>query len=261
MSLLRSRALRTPLCSLLSPMGARRLGSASAAPNHGLALSLREMLKTAADRRDESWQKRFTDMVGDATLVPAKEQVSAGPDGFLYMNFLLPRAAPPESSYSLAYLRERDTDFLIRNGFGATISRAEGHVDWVFSYGDLVNFHVSGAFTMAASPKEPTDTGVPLEGTDNYPDGTEVICKEPSDSYLPRAARAAIREFLEANDVVSPQVALLTRREGGAEVTELAFLVDAAQDPVLAQALAWYLPRHYIGVFILKGQGISGDDL
>jgi hypothetical protein len=208
-----------------------------------------------AEERDELWKARFLGSVTEASFRCGDPQVIEGPDGFPYFQLLLPE---PETHFQCYVLGRMKDDFLLEQGLGVVINPDRGMPDWVFSYGDIVNYHLTGEFYS------PVEEDADLPGQEVLENDEEALVEQPSAEYLPARARGAIREHLIRLGVREPKVALMSRTRGNAVVQELVFNLAPDMFPSeehyrgVMMSLAWYLPRHYTYVS-LRGSSLVDE--
>src|SRR5690606_26136473 len=83
-----------------------------------------------------------------------------------------------------------------------------------FNYGSLVNFAANGEFYTPA-----TDLQLPQEETIQQDEN--VLIGQPSEAYLPKAARAILRQFIEQQGIRDAKIALMSRQYGDEALQEL----------------------------------------
>lgn len=190
--------------------------------------------------RDHQWTTKFLSIVGSVGFhVPMT--ITEGPDGFHYADFELPDLSDSQTpTYTIDSLKAQ---LLNNDGYGIVIRSKKDTVDWVFSYGDIVQLYLFNTFA-------PIDRRVEMRyGSDKLEEGAELSLSDPPNSYLPGQARNAIRQFLSRRGIESPRVAMMERKVDGIDVQELAFIGEGYDEEVRAR-LVWYVPRHYSIVHI-----------
>jgi hypothetical protein len=207
------------------------------------------LLKTPTDQRDNNWRKQFLSNVSDAAFRSVDPQVVKGPDGFPYFILFLPSQYQPFEAF---VIRKMKDDFLLDAGYGVIINPKGSEAEWVFSYGDILNFHLNGEYyspiVIPAEQKE-----IILN------QGEEIIAGQPSENFLPRPARVIIKDFLRSVGIERPKILLLTRIVNGQPQQELSFNVYPESFPspkyfeFTMSHLPWFLPRHYRIVSFPKG--------
>jgi hypothetical protein len=221
-------------------------------PYHGdLAKTaiLQRLFQTPKQLRDQKWIEEFLVTVPDAAFRATDPQVAKGPDGFPYFILFLPHAYQTFEAYTIRHMKD---DFLLSAGYGIIINPKGSEADWVFSYGDVVNFHIAGEFYSSV------DGSLELQGKTAIDQSGQMAISQPSESYLPKLTRSVLRDFLKAMGVDNPKIMLVTQTIDGKPVQELAFNVYPQDFPTTrhydftVKNLAWYLPRHYTIMTIPK---------
>ncbi|MCW5588171.1 MAG: hypothetical protein KIT27_00775 [Legionellales bacterium] len=193
-------------------------------------------------RRDEAWSQHFLTHVAAASFRCGEPQVITGPDGFPYFQLLLPE---PGKHFECFVIEKMVDDFLLANGLGIVINPSGDQPDWVFTYGDILNFKLNKEFY---SPHELFN----IKNHDEvFPSGTHLVVGEPAQSVLPDVTRNILREFFKGNGILSPKVSLIMEKTHDGIQKDLAFNItpqDFKNEPEFRQflqALGWYFPRHY----------------
>jgi len=191
------------------------------------------------EKRDEQWVRSFTANVADAAFRCGEPQVIQGPDGFPYFILHLPNPGLPFQAF---VIRKMKDDFLLETGYGIVINPRGSYADWVFSYGDIVNFHLTGEFYTSLSVPEIYDS-------EFFRD--DAIISDISEKYLPKQARSVARDFLKSQGIQDPRALLLSKNIGGANVQRIAFDIYPKDFPTnrhfdfAMNHIAWFLPKHY----------------
>src|SRR6185503_5218932 len=139
-------------------------------------------------------------------------------------------------------IRRMKDDFLLEAGYGIVVNPRGSYADWVFSYGDIVNFHLTGEFYTSVNTPEAND-GEFLNG--------EVSVSDVHEKYLPKQTRSVIREFLRSQGVQQPKALLLSNNIQGTKLERIAFDIYPNNFPTnrhfdfAMNHIAWFLPRHY----------------
>ena len=134
-----------------------------------------DLFQIPQEQRDDNWRQTFYDNVQSASYACGNPQIFAGPDGFPYFVLKTPEANQPFESFCIRNMKD---DFLLERGFGVAINPNGNSVDWVFSYGDIVNLHLNKEFFTK------TDN-VELENVVTIKKEEKVLLAQPSESYLP----------------------------------------------------------------------------
>lgn len=155
------------------------------------------LIDVPRENRGEEWQKSFLENVVHASFRCGDPQVITGPDGFPYFQLLMPR---PNEHFQCYVIDRMKDDFLLELGYGVVINPDKGQPDWVLSYRDILNLHLTESFYTTGSTL--------FSGAKN--DETiikdeKVLIGQPSEFILPAMTRAILREFLINNGVKSPK--------------------------------------------------------
>ncbi|MBL0316637.1 MAG: hypothetical protein IPP69_12945 [Flavobacteriales bacterium] len=87
--------------------------------------------------------KIFYENVQTASYACGSPQIFNGPDGFPYFVLRTPEANKPFESFCIRNMKD---DFLLEIGCGVALNPTDNGVDWVFSYGDILNLHLNKEF-------------------------------------------------------------------------------------------------------------------
>ncbi len=199
------------------------------------------------EQRDDQWRKTFLENVETASFMKGDPELLTGPDGFPYFIMRTPIPMQPFESFCIRNMKD---DFILHNGWGIVINPAEETGDWVFTYGDIVNLHVSQKFySEAATPDVPLTEVITAD--------EEVLIGQPSESFVPVHTRNIIRSFLKKNGIDNPSFMMMARKMHGTVVNQLVFNIfkedhTPEQIEYLMRPISWLLPRHYILIIIPK---------
>jgi hypothetical protein len=193
------------------------------------------------EQRDESWKRKFLDNVVDASFACGDPQVLTGPDGYPYFQLILPEPGKPFTCYVIRHMKD---DFLLANGWGIAVNSLKGQTEWMFSYGDVLNFHLRGEFY--------THTDMPeLPSKEIIQEKEEVLVGQPSETLFPAQARNVLRRYLKYLGVENVKIMLMNRKKSGTVLQQLVFNLTPEKfdsneryEQVM-RSLGWFLPRHY----------------
>ena len=204
---------------------------------------INQLMITPFQERDETWRDRFLEHIGDANLKLGDPEVVMSDDGFPYIQL---QTIQTGENFQ-AYVIKNQLDVLLEQGFGIVINPQHEQLDWIFSYGDLVNLRQSGTFytdkSVFSNPKEYQSIG----------QNEDILVGQPSEEIFPPFLRRHIREFLQHSGVKNPKVMLIARNytdEKNAS-QDLVFNIMPAQFAtekdfeVIMSTLQWFLPKHY----------------
>jgi len=196
------------------------------------------------EKRDEQWQKSFLENIVQASFRCGNPQVITGPDGFPYVQLLMPR---PNESFQCYVIERMKDDFLLKSGYGVVINPEGGQPDWVLTYGDVMNLDLNGEFyTTGPTPFSTLQEDETIEGEE------QVLVAQPSELIFPEINRAILREFLISTGISNPKILLMVRNSRNGDTSqELVFNLTPANFETeeafrnVMQTLGWFLPRHY----------------
>lgn len=214
---------------------------------------IEDLLKTPREKRDDNWKQDFFSNVKTASFKCGDPQVIKGPDGFPYFALHMPEPGQPFESFCISNMTE---DFLLERGFGVAINPAGNAVDWVFTYGDIVNQFLRNEFYTKSD-------GVEIQNIEVITEDQKVLVAQPSELYLPKQTRNVLKSFLQNIGIANPKIMLISRPVDGTMVQELAFNIyreDFETDKHLnyyLQQLSWFLPRHYIILSVPKNSDLA----
>ena len=208
-----------------------------------------QLFNTPREERDDKWRQQFYENVATASFAWDTPQVLTGPDGFPYFILLTPEENKPFESFCIKNMTE---DFLLDRGWGIVFNPAEGGAtDWVFTHGDLVNLHLNNHFFSPLDNAASEDIKF-LKNVSVTTKKEQVMVAQPSDHYLPRPTRHALKTFLQSKGIKKPKLMMLSCMNGKKITRKLAFNIDPKNYPVvskldhLMQQVGWFLPNDYI---------------
>ena len=219
------------------------------------------LLSQSPDKRNEYWQKQFFGNLPEAYLALRQPDVLQGPDGFPYLQMTIPNPYQAFESYTLESAIEKYT---LREGLGAVIYLTEDALEpeWVFSYGDLLNYSLNGDFYRESPEiqfrKFTPDSALGAVNslsdkvkTEQFPAGMQWVEGPPAEKIFPAVARAALKAFLETHGMTMPKYALIQYLHEGKLVADLVLNVlpqNFANQQVyeyIMNSIGWFLPRYY----------------
>lgn len=216
---------------------------------------LHTLVLVPREERDEQWVRQFLALLPLASLICGTPQVIAGPDGFPYFKLSLPQ---PNDVFQCFVIDHMKDDFLLERGYGVVINADGGQPDWVLSYGDILNYHLTGDFFIPdALISNKSEQDEVIAG------GEQVMIGQPSEAYLPGETRKLLREFFQLNSIPDPKVLLMMRTQQEEVSQELVFNItpaqfeDEEQFRNMMRTVTWYLPRHYI-ITGLNEEAVTG---
>ncbi|MDR0564846.1 MAG: hypothetical protein LBG78_07945 [Azoarcus sp.] len=219
-----------------------------------------KLLQVPAEQRDEQWNESFLAHIADANLTcDIEKQPFDGPDGFPYFKLLPPKKGERYQAWVIRHILPN----LLDHGYGVAINPEKAIPDWIFSYGDIVCFHVYGKFMVRDDDRFDAYTEEDDGSSDDIPDeGMQVQMGDPSPQILPPPARAMLRRFLEAYGLPA-KIMLMNRpagkgRKGGLSLV-FPFTEQASDETMqyVTRAVPWFLPRHYPVVWMQDSENFT----
>jgi len=199
--------------------------------------------------RGMQWRQEFYQQVATASFACDTPQTLTGPDGFTYFKLQTPEPDKPFESFCI---RNMTKDFLLERGWGVVFNpAADETADWVFTYGDVVNLHLTGNFFTPVDDRDLQNIAF-TKNVGVIKEEEQVMIAQPSESYLPRATRAALGRFLRGKGIKVPKVLLISSHSGGRIMRKLALNIPPENYPekseldYLMQQVGWFLPNDYI---------------
>lgn len=203
-----------------------------------------KLLKTPDMLRDEAWEEKFLDQLKKQKFNVISEDPQQGPDSWPY---LLVQSSQEPTAEPL----EKVVDWLLLNGVGMVLNpKKEGYPDYVFSYGMLFNYAVSGEFI---TPGAVVPTGQVL-----FEKGQTLQTGDTSKEYFPDFARSILKTFFEHQGFKEVKI-LLVSKDG--ENFDLCFSTESIGGPPEAEyhgileAIGWFFPTHY-SLSLVSEQGL-----
>lgn len=198
-----------------------------------------QLLQTPAADRDDKWTELFLSYLPQASFRCGNPQVLTGPDGMPYFELLFPE---PNVSFQCFVIEHITKDFLISSGLGVVINSTEGEPFWVFSYGDMLNFHLNNSFYIQKDSLSKSNSNI-IEITKEE----SVLLAQPSEELLPKVTRKHLSDLFKNYGIEDPKVVLMMRE--GEQSLVFNVTPDSFEDKSLFDSLmhftSWYLPRHY----------------
>lgn len=202
---------------------------------------LRSLFNAPQEERSEEWKMLFFNSVAEASFICGNPQVIEGPDGFPYFQLNLPE---PGKTFQCYVIKNMIGDFLLEKGYGVVINQAKDQPDWVFTYGDIVNYHIRKEFYTKSESEN-------IPKAEIFKAGQKVFIGQPSEFILPIQTRTVIRDFLKSVGIDDVKLLLLTGIYQQTEFQELVFNITPDKFEKeehfigLMKTLVWYFPRHY----------------
>jgi len=204
---------------------------------------LNALMSIPFSERDQKWRNDFLYSIAEANLKLGNPEVVIANDGFPYVQ--LETVNPNENFH--AYVISKQLPTLLSQGFGVAINPQHDRVDWILSYGDIVNYELNDSFY--------TDKSIFSNNKENLAIGKDekILIGQPSDSILPKYLRAQIKEYLVHMGVKTPKIMLIARNYEDENlvsqdlvfnITPAQFKSDKTYNEIMS-AISWFLPKHY----------------
>lgn len=211
-------------------------------------VTLNALLELPIEQRDQVWVESFLQIIAEANLKISTTEVVIASDGFPYVQL---ESVHTNESFQ-AFVINKQLPTLLMQGFGIVINPQNKQPDWVFSYGDIVNYELNDTFYTEHSIFSHNKENVAIGSNE------KIMIGQPSDSILPKYLRNQLREFLKHAGVKIPKMMLIARNhEDEANVKQdLVFnftpnqFANEQQFQQIGGTIAWFLPKHYSFLFV-----------
>ncbi|BES63438.1 hypothetical protein [Dysgonomonas capnocytophagoides] len=203
--------------------------------------ALDKLFSVPFESRDESWKNTFLENVTDASFACNDPQVISGPDGFPYFVLNMPE---PNKEFQCYVIKHMIPDFILDNGLGIVINPVKGQPDWVFTYGELVNYHLRNEFYTESKNWY-------IQTENRIKEDTQMLIGQPSEYIIPIQTRNILRQYLKQYTSTEVKIVLTNRPEGEEFLQQLTFNLTPSDFPSedhfngIMQNIGWFLPRHY----------------
>lgn len=211
-------------------------------------VTLNALLDVPFEERDQTWVHSFLDNIADANLKLGSPEVVMASDGFPYLQL---ESVHTDENFQ-AFVINKQLPTLLLQGFGVVVNAQNKQPDWVFSYGDIVNYELNDSFY--------TEDSIFSHNKENVAIGSDekILIGQPSDAILPKYLRNQLREFLKHAGIQTPKTMLIARNpEDDAKVKQdLVFnftpnqFANEQQFQQIGNTISWFLPKHYSFLFI-----------
>lgn len=206
--------------------------------------TIQSLLDIEFEQRSEKWRDIFLENIAYATLAIHSKEVSLHQDGFPYLQVKVNDSLNSSSPFVLS----QNIQTLLDHGFGLAVGKENStQLDWVFSYGDLVNFQLNNEFYTDGSVFSTENTNLTIDKDE------KILMGQPSELILPLFVRSQIKEFLVHAGISFPKVMLIARNYEDEEnvsqdlvfnLTSQLFKSTSEFNQVM-HTIEWFLPKHY----------------
>ncbi len=211
-------------------------------------VTLNALLELPFEQRDQDWVNSFLETVAEANLKLGQPEVVIASDGFPYVQL---ESVHTDENFQ-AFVINKQLPTLLMQGFGVVVNPQNQQPDWVFSYGDIVNYELNDTFYTEHSIFSHNKENVAI-GSDE-----KVLIGQPSDAILPKYLKNQLREFLKHAGIQTPKVMLIARNPEDEQNVkqDLVFnftphqFANEEQFQQVGGTIAWFLPKHYSFLFV-----------
>ena len=173
-----------------------------------------QLISIPKSDRDDKWVDQFLSSVATASFRCGEPQVKIGPDGFPYFQLFLPE---PGIEFQCFVIEKMIDDFLLEHTLGVVINSNAKDPEWVFSHGDILNYHLNNRFYS-------NDSSFSKRTQDEIiPQNTRSYAGDPSEDIVPLRTRKALDNFFKLNGIESPKISLLITETDEGLTQNLAF--------------------------------------
>lgn len=209
---------------------------------------LNSLLEVPFEKREQNWVDSFLGAVDQANLKLGSPEVVMASDGFPYIQL---QNVNTDENFQ-AFVINKQLPTILMQGFGVVINPQNERPDWVFSYGDIVNYELNDTFYTEDSIFSNNKEQIVINQDE------QILIGTPSDNILPKYLRNQLRGFLKHMGIETPKAMLIARNyQDEKEVKQdLVFNFTPPQlgdEKVFAQishTLGWLLPKHYSVLFV-----------
>lgn len=204
---------------------------------------INNLLDVPLAERNNGWVAQFIDNIAEANLAVSEPEIVMSNDGFPYFNL---RSVEPGENFQAFVIKDK-LPTLLQNGFGVALNTRKQDPDWMFSFGDLVNYALRQEFY--------TDEHFFSRNNADFVIGKdeEILVGQPSEEILPGYARKQLAEFLQYSGVKNPMIMLIARNYTDEEKVTQDLVLNItpknfANENEYKQAMntiSWFLPKHY----------------
>lgn len=211
-------------------------------------VTLNALLDTPFEERNQQWITTFLDSVAESNLKIADPEVIIANDGFPYVQL---QTVKTDENFN-AFVINKQLPTLLMQGFGVVINAHNKQPDWVFTYGDIVNYELNDTFYTEDSIFSHNQENVSIAADE------KILIGQPSDAILPKYLKNQLRDFLKHVGISNPKTMLIVRNpEDEINVKQdIVFnftpnqFANASEFQQIATTINWFLPRHYSFLFV-----------
>lgn len=211
-------------------------------------MNLIELLHTAEQDRDFSWDEKFFKLFSESNIRLLSKDPQQGPDGWPYLISETLDTKSTNNDIEDIESVQKVLFWLAQKGIGLVVNpRRQPYPDYVFSYGMIWNFRQTGYFI------QPNLAQKVAENSEVDYQNKKITSGPPTEAYLPLNVRKVLKEFFRDQAVLNPKVLMIST--DGTNYDFCVSLESIGNPPVaehagVAEAISWFLPTHYSIVLI-----------
>lgn len=207
-------------------------------------ININSLLEIPFNERNEKWVAEFLENIGESTFQLAASELIIGPDGYPYFQL---ENAPKDQNFQAFVIKHKLKSFLLKKGMGLAINTHQEQPDWIFSYGDLVNYSLNNEFYSDESVFSKKTEEAHIDKDE------KILVGQPSETILPKELRHNLREYLVNMGIKEPKIMLIARNYDNENlvsqdlvfnITPTMFQTEQDFKQIMA-SISWFLPRHY----------------
>ena len=201
------------------------------------------LFKTPLNDRNEHWIKDFNTSIKQYNFSKNNIEFFEDTKGMNYLNLSLDSNANNKIWDFI--------NFCLENGVGISINGSKQESDWIFTFGELLDYQINGTFYSNEISKPFTGQVI-----DRYLNGEQATIGQPSTEYFPDSARLQIKNFLATFGLENIKIALIWWRENNRLTLAFEIIPEMFKNSTndllnsLLHYIKWYLPNHYDVIFI-----------
>ena len=204
---------------------------------------IEDLFKTQLDERNQSWIDVFNISIKNYRFEALLPNVFEDRIGMSYLNLTFNN----QNGHEIDEFIEKS----LEDGYGICINGKENEQDWLFTYGELLDYHLNKKF-YSNQILEPFTGNV----IDRYFHEKQATIGQPSEKYLPQITRLQIKKLLSSFGLENIKIALIWWRENNRITLAFEIVPEMFKNPTddslhsLLKFIGWYLPNHYDNIFI-----------
>lgn len=204
---------------------------------------IESLFKIPLNERNNSWINEFNMSIKNYRFEEKNPNIFEDRIGMKYKNLVI--------NNENGQIIDLFIDECLENGVGICINGNENNYDWLFTYGEILDYNLNKKFYS-------NEISEPFMGNiiDRYLHNKQATIGQPSEKYLPQITKTQIRNLLKSFGLENIKIALIWWRESDRLTIAFEILPEMFQNPTdetlqsLLKFIGWYLPNHYDNIFI-----------